>query len=101
MGYRIAKACMLATSPPLSPNARVVLERMAWATLDAPQGDKPAATYWRGWEYLALPFGEPIDQAARRKVTRAITELVGKGYVKPLDVAHRGQRQSYLITVTT
>jgi len=69
--------------------------------LDRAQGDKPAATYWGGWEYLALGFddGELTEHGMRTRVTRAIRELVAKGYVKRLGTPKRGERQTYEITV--
>lgn len=102
MGYRIARAVNATHGPPLTANAIVVLTRMAWATLDKPQDDKPAAEYWAGWEYLAMPWddGTRTAHATRLIVTRALTELAAKGYIKPLDVAHKGKRQHYQITVT-
>ena len=100
MGYRIAQACAAVTSPPLSANAQVVLNRMAWAVMDKPTKDQPAAEYWAGWEYLGMTLAHGKDtEAVRSVVMRALRELVAKGYVKPLGIAHKGKRQHYAITI--
>lgn len=101
MGYRIAQAVVGVHEPPLSANAFWVLTRMAWAVMDKPTQGQPAAEYWAGWEYLAMPWlamGRD-HETARTVVKRAMRELVTKGYVKPLGVARRGQRQRYAITI--
>lgn len=101
MGYRLARVCTFANDPPLSPNARLVLIRMAWATLDKPQGDKPSGEYWAGWEYLGMSWddGTRKPSAVKQVVMRALAELIAKGYVKPVGQAHLGQRQHYQISV--
>lgn len=99
MGYRVAKACTLTNDPPISDRARIILIRMGWAVLDKPSPNNAAAEYWGGWEYLSLSWPGLNTEARKRLVMRALAELVANGYLKPLGVAHLGQRQHYVITV--
>lgn len=101
MGRRLTWACVLIVDPTLSDRARITLIRMATAVLDKPSGEQAAAEYWRGWEWLALPWddGERTTAALKSIVMRALAELVAKGYVKTTVDAHHGERQRYVITV--
>lgn len=101
MGYQLARAVAGVLSPPLSANAIVVLNRMAWAVMDKPTKTQPAAEYWAGWEYLGMTWAAMgrDPEAVRTIVTRALRELVAKGYIKPLDTARKGKRQRYAITL--
>lgn len=99
MGYQIARAVLAAHDPRISSNAFVVLTRMAWAAMDKPTNEQPAAEYWGGWEYLGMSWADRDSEAVRSIVTRALRELVAKGYVKPMGQARKGQRQRYAITI--
>jgi hypothetical protein len=99
MGQRIARAVALDTAP-LSDRARLVLIRMSWAVLDKPSGEQAAAEYWRGWEWLGLPWDDGRSpDAVNTIVKRAVRELVSKGYLKPIGETAKGRRQHYVITI--
>lgn len=84
-----------------------VLMRMALRSLDTPNGDRPAATYWHGWIDLAqsldrkLPDTEDMSPEATRKrktirdeISRHCTTLQRLGAVERLvDSPGRGTRQ--------
>lgn len=99
MGNRVMRAVALDTTP-MSDRARCVLFRMAVSVLDTESNGQAAAEYWRGWQWLAMPWADTLDDAAqRRAVQRALAELNALGMVKTTGNAHRGQRQRYVITI--
>jgi hypothetical protein len=99
MGYRLAKACTL-THAPISANARVVLNIMAWNAMDNDTKARPAATYFGGWDLLGLWMGDAkSDDARERMIARAIAELTACGLIKATTTTGRRKRQAYQITV--
>lgn len=101
MGYRIAKACDLLIDAELSERSRVVLSRMAWHTLDKPNGGKPAGEYYGGWEWLGMPWddGKRDKASVKRIVMRSLAELARRGYITPIGIANHGRRQHYRIEI--
>ncbi|WBQ02950.1 hypothetical protein [Kribbella sp. CA-293567] len=90
-----------------------ILTRMALTARDEEGGpDKPAATFWAGWEVLALAIGrelpDPHDEggeaAKRRKtirdeVVRVTTSLQDAGAIKSVvDNPGSGWRQVWKVT---
>lgn len=106
MGARLV-AAVVVKHPHLTDRAFRVAVRMALSALDdaGPRG-RPPATYFGGWEVLALALGRALDhpdpterrrlrRLASETVRRAVQELVTLGLVEPLNTAHRGTRQAY------
>lgn len=91
-----------------------ILTRMALTALDKPGGpNKPAATFFGGWESLAMALGRDIpdpddysgEAVIRRKcvrdeVIRQTSALERLGAIKPLvDKPGRDQRQTWKLTL--
>lgn len=87
-------------------NARVVLLAMAHSAYDRPRDGIPAATYWRGQDYLiAVIRGEIPDpgtaeyQAAEKAIGREIRKLVQAGAIERVTGAAGRRRSRYRLTL--
>lgn len=86
----------IGTSASVSDSAYRVLVFMAWHTLDTPRGKMPANVYARGWRFAAeILYPDLEPDTAKRRIARAVAELVSKGKLKPLGHGGRGRRQLY------
>jgi hypothetical protein len=90
-----ARWCALVEARPLSDRAWRVLVVMAHRALDNEgRNERPARTYFGGWEILALEalgYREYVrNGAAHRAIARAISELQERGLVRVSKVGGRG-----------
>lgn len=104
MGIALVKEALVPVWAGLTPFARLVLVTMASTALDAPNaaGDE-ARLYFGGHGHLALLLtgtGEeaPGYASAKRRIRRAISELVVAGAVTLARPATNGRRAVYGIT---
>lgn len=100
MGAHLVKLMVVHWSPVLSDGAFRVLTTMAITALDQPKGLVPAATYFGGHEFLAMKMYRERNgsmQAALKKVTRAIAELLKLGAIELIRRAQTGSHASYLL----
>jgi hypothetical protein len=90
----------------LSDRAALVLIRMCHVALDDANGDRPARTYFAGWEPLAMALGYDVPDGddedgrrnrrwMRRETARVVASLAKVGAVERVGMAHRGRRQEY------
>ena len=83
---------------------------LAMIMADDEVADPRARLYWGGWENLALALGYTADdldldpgrrRSAEVMVSRALRQLVSKGYIERRSVLHagRGRRQTYRLAL--
>lgn len=108
MGARLVTQALNPVWANLSDTARLVLITMCHTAKDQPAPGAPAQRYFAGHDNLILtltghdPDTEWRESAAyrthKRKVKRAIQELVTAGAIELLESAHRGRHATYLVT---
>lgn len=102
MGIGAVKIVHSAEWARLSDPARLVLCAMAVSVLDQPRDGKAARRYWAGHDSLILGLtgsspGEPGYEAGKKKVSRAIRELIAAGAVTRTRAGGRGRQAEYVI----
>lgn len=98
MGANLVKRATVTALPALDSHAaRVVLLVIATTAVDT---DK-RPSYFAGWEPLALAlgYGQPLGETARRAVTRAVTELTDAGFVRAEPTRPRTWKRRYWLTL--
>lgn len=92
----------------LSDTARLVLIAMCQTAKDRPTEHQPAGQYFggHGWLVLVLTGRDPVGEwlqstdyrSAKRRVARAVRELLDAGAIDLLQSAHRGRQAVYAVT---
>lgn len=100
MGAHLVKLMVAHWAPVLTNDAFRVLTRMAITALDQPKGLVPAATYFGGHELLGMTLysernGSPAS--TKRRVTKAIAELIKLGAIELIRRAVTGAHAVYLL----
>lgn len=87
----------------LTPSALACLWCMAVNARDSATQTDPERVYFRGWDHLAMcALGiKSYDDTAKKRVMRAVAELVRAGLIKPVGRRHgvRHGRAMYRLTL--
>lgn len=102
MGAHLVKLMVVRWSPVLTNDAFRVLTTMAITALDHAKGLIPAATYFGGHELLGMSLysernGSPAS--TKRRVTKAIAELIRLRAIELVRRAVTGSHAVYLLTL--
>lgn len=103
MGIALVKESLGREWAHVSPFARLALVHMATTALDRSTPDHPGRSYFAGHDALILALcglvdGAPGYESARKRVRRAIGELLAAGAIARIVEATNGHRAVYTIT---
>ncbi|NHB85219.1 hypothetical protein G7085_12880 [Tessaracoccus sp. HDW20] len=103
MGIGLVQEALLPVWAGLSPFSRLVLVQMATRAYDETHGDREGRLYYGGHGFIGVMLlgvgdGDPGWPTAKKRIQRAVGELIAAGAIEVVGQPVNGNRACYAIT---